>query len=129
MVTVLPRLKAGASAFASRAEICSPGTECRTFALAIPGRELTDMRNILGLPLADPSSDSLGRLNGQRPGLFYVACAHNVGVVRIPAGCADKLRLRPATCRIYHPTLGAALRRVWRIDELQAHRRVRGAYT
>jgi putative transposase len=31
------------------------------------------MRNILGLPLADPFSDSLGRLNGQGPGLFYVA--------------------------------------------------------
>jgi hypothetical protein len=34
----------------------------------------------------------------------------NVGVVRIPAGYGDKLRLRPATCRIYYPTLGAAFK-------------------
>ena len=39
------------------------------------------MRNIQELPLADPSSHSLGRLNGQYPGLLYVGCANNVGVV------------------------------------------------
>ena len=38
------------------------------------------MRNIQGLALADLCSDSLGRLNGQYPGLFYVACAKKVGV-------------------------------------------------
>src|SRR5215468_12712660 len=37
------------------------------------------------LPLADPSSDSLGRLNGQYPALTYVDCADDVGVPLVAA--------------------------------------------
>jgi hypothetical protein len=70
------------------------------------------MRNIQGLPLADPSSDSLGRLNGQCPGLFYVACGINVRVVFVPTGHADKHRLRPAASRIHNAAFGACLRSV-----------------
>jgi hypothetical protein len=47
------------------------------------------MCSIQGLPLADPFLDSLGRLNGQRPGLFYDACAFNVGVVFMTAGLSE----------------------------------------
>ena len=48
------------------------------------------MRNIQGLALADLCSDSLGRLNGQYPGRFYVACANNVGVVCVATSRANK---------------------------------------
>ncbi len=74
------------------------------------------MRNIQGLPLADPSSDSLGRLNSQCPGLFYVACGINVRVVFVPTGHADKHRLRPAPSRIHNAAFGACLRSVCGID-------------
>jgi len=77
------------------------------------------MRNIQGLPLADPPSDSLGRLNGQCPGLFYVACANNVGVVCVATSRANKLRLASTAGRIHNPAFGAPLRRVRRIDELK----------
>ena len=87
--------------------------------MAIPGLELNRMRSIPGLPLADPSLDSLGRLNGQCPGLLYVACAHYVGIVRVPAGNADKFRLTSPVRNIHHLALKAALRCVWGRDELE----------
>ena len=77
------------------------------------------MRNIQGLPLADPPSDSLGRLNGQCPGLFYVACANNVGVVCVATSRANKLRLASTAGRIHNPAFGARLRGVRRIGELK----------
>jgi hypothetical protein len=58
---MLPRLKAGAYAPASALRFSGR----RAKPMAIPGLELNRMRNIPGLPLAEPSSDSLGRLNGQ----------------------------------------------------------------
>ena len=68
------------------------------------------------LPLADPSSDSLGRLNGQYPALTYVDCADDVGVPLvaahltaepIPGGTANHLVLAAPAM---HSTLtGASL--------------------
>ena len=62
------------------------------------------MRNIQGLPLADPSSDSLGKLNRQYPGLFYVACASNVGVICVATSRANKLQLASTAGRFHNPT-------------------------
>jgi hypothetical protein len=52
-----------------------------------------------------PSSDSLGRLNGQYPGLFYVACANNVGVA---TSRANKLRAASTAGRITTPIRGTS---------------------
>jgi hypothetical protein len=46
------------------------------------------MRNLQGLPLADPSVIRLG--GSQYPGLFCVACANNVGVVCVATNRAEQ---------------------------------------
>src|SRR5215472_2668838 len=71
------------------------------------------------LPLADPSSDSLGRLNGQYPALTYVDCADDVGVPLVAAHLtAEPIPGGTVVCMCVAASGGwTAQRRVWRRGE------------
>src|SRR5262249_42552719 len=71
------------------------------------------------LPLADPSSDSLGRLNGQYPALTYVDCADDVGVPLVAAHLtAEPIPGGTVVCMCVAASGGwTAQRSVWRRGE------------
>src|SRR5215470_17493929 len=71
------------------------------------------------LPLADPSSDSLGRLNGQYPALTDVDCADDVGVPFVAAHLtAEPIPGGTVVCMCVAASGGwTAQRRVWRRGE------------
>src|SRR5215470_20428151 len=71
------------------------------------------------LPLADPSSDSLGRLNGQYPALTDVDCADDVGVPLVAAHLtAEPIPGGTVVCMCVAASGGwTAQRSVWRRGE------------
>src|SRR5215467_14782713 len=113
---MLPSVKGGASAPASTRRFAA----FRSMPTAV-SRELGAMADPLlhRLPLADPSSDSLGRLNGQYPALTDVDCADDVGVPLVAAHLtAEPIPGGTVVCMCVAASGGwTAQRSVWRRGE------------